>query len=104
MNSAIIDAFFDLVLVAFKQSYKQIRMENPISVFCEMFAWFTANYGRTSADDREANCTTMALEGHPSQGFEHLVVCLFRGATFANLAKHPILDDDIVDIAICVIY
>jgi hypothetical protein len=100
MNSALIDAFFDLVLVAFKQSYKQIWMENPNSVFCEMFAWFMAKYGRTSADDRKANRTAMALEGHPSQGFEHLVVRLFRGATFAKLAKHPIPNDDIVDIGI----
>jgi hypothetical protein len=62
MNSALIDAFLDLVLVAFKQSYEQIRMENPNSVFCKMFAWFVAKYRRTSADDREANHTTMALE------------------------------------------
>jgi hypothetical protein len=64
-------------------------MENPNLVFCEMFAWFMAKYGRTSADDREANRTTMALEGHPSQGFKHLFVRLFRGATFANLASIP---------------
>jgi hypothetical protein len=42
MNSALIDAFLDLVPVALKQSYEQIRMENPNSVFCEMFAWFVA--------------------------------------------------------------
>jgi hypothetical protein len=38
MNSALIDAFLDLVPVAFKQSYKQIRMENPNSFFHKMFA------------------------------------------------------------------
>ncbi len=63
MNSALIDAFLNLVLVAFKQSYKQIRMENPNSVFCEMFAWFITKYRRTS------DHTAMALEWHPSQGF-----------------------------------
>ncbi len=31
-------------------------------------------------------------------------MCLFQGAMFANLAKHPILDDDIVDIGIHVIH
>jgi hypothetical protein len=56
MISALIDAFLDLVLVAFKQSYKQIRMENPNSVFCKMFAWFVTKYGRTSVDDCKANC------------------------------------------------
>jgi hypothetical protein len=40
MNPALIDTFLDLVPVAFKQSYVQIRMENPNSVFCKMFAWF----------------------------------------------------------------
>ncbi len=104
MNSALIDAFLNLVPVAFKQSYKQIRMENPNSVFCKMFAWFVAKYGCTSVDDRKANCTAMALEWHLSQGFELLVARLFRGGTFANLAKHPIPDNDIVDIGICVIY
>jgi hypothetical protein len=104
MNSALIDTFLDLVPVAFKQSHKQIRMENPNSVFCKMFAWFMAKYGCTSADDREANRTTMVLEWHLLQGFQLLVAHLIRGATFANLAKHPIPDNDIVDIGIRVIH
>jgi hypothetical protein len=79
-------------------------MENPNSLFCKMFAWFVTKYGRTSADDRKANCTTMALEWHPSQGFIFLVAHLFRGVTFTNLTKHPIPDDDIVDIGIRVIH
>jgi hypothetical protein len=102
MNSALINAFLDLVLVAFKQSYKQIRMENPNSVFCKMFAWFMAEYSHTSADDHKANHTAMALEWYPSQGFELLVTHLFWRATFAILAKHPIPDDDIVDIGSCI--
>ena len=52
MNTALIDAFLDLIPVAFKQSYKQIRIENPNSVFREMFAWFITKYGRMSAEDR----------------------------------------------------
>jgi hypothetical protein len=44
----------------------------------------------------------MALEWHPSQGFKLLVARLFQGATFANLAKHSIPNDDIVDIGICI--
>jgi hypothetical protein len=65
-----------------------------------MFAWFITKYGRTSADNHKANCTAMALEWHPSQGFKLLVRRLFRGATFANLAKHSIPSDDIVGISI----
>ncbi len=52
MNSSLIDAFLDLVPVVFKQSYKQIRMENPNSIFCKMFAWFVAEYSRTYANNR----------------------------------------------------
>jgi hypothetical protein len=77
-------------------------MENPNFVFCEMFSWFVAKYSRTSVDNREANCTAMALEWHPSQGFKLLVAHRFRGATFANFAKHPIPDNDTTDIGICV--
>ncbi len=33
INSALIDAFLDLILVAFKQSYKLNQMENSNSVF-----------------------------------------------------------------------
>ncbi len=63
-----------------------------------------AKYGRTSADNHKANHTTMALDWHSSQGFELLVVRLFRGATFANLAKHRIPNNDIVNIGICIIH
>ncbi len=56
MNSALINAFLDFVPVAFKQSYVQIQMENPNSVFGDMFAWFVAKYSCTSVDKREANC------------------------------------------------
>ncbi len=69
-----------------------------------MFAWFVAKYGHTSADNHKGNYTAMALECHPSQGFKLFVVHLFRGATFAKLAKHPIPNDDIVDISICLIH
>jgi hypothetical protein len=62
MNSTLIDAFLDLVPAAFKQSYEQIQMENPDSVFCEIFAWLVMKYVCTSVDDCEANCTPMALQ------------------------------------------
>jgi hypothetical protein len=104
MNAALIDAFLDLIPVAFKQAYKQKRMEDPNTVFHKMFDWFVFKYDRTLAEDREANCTMMALEWHPSMGFELLTACLFHGASFANLAKYPINDDDIIDIGIRVLH
>ncbi len=104
MKSALIGAILDLILVAFKQSYEQIRTENLNYVFCKMFAWFVTKYDRTSADDCEVDGSATALEWHPSQGFELLVARLFGGATFANLAKHPIPDDDIAVIGIHAIH
>ena len=48
-----------LIPVAFKQSYEQIRMENPNSVFREMITWFVTKYGRMSAEDRAALATRL---------------------------------------------
>jgi hypothetical protein len=66
MKSALINASLDLVPLAFKQSYNQIWMENPNSIFCEMFAWFVTKYSRTPADNCKANRIAMALEWHSS--------------------------------------
>ena len=104
MNTALIDALLDLIPVTFKQSYEQIHMENPNSMFRKMFSWFVTKYGRTSAEDHATNRSLMALEWHPSHGIELLVARLFRGATFANLAKYLIPDADIVDIGIRVLH
>ncbi len=79
-------------------------MENPNSTFHEIFAWFVTKCSHTSADNCKSNRTTMALECHLTQGFKLLVTRQFQGATFAKLPKHPIPDDDIVDIGICVIH
>ncbi len=89
MNAALIDAFLNLIPVAFKQTYKQKRMEDPNTIFREMFDWFVFKYGCTLAEDQKANRTVMTSEWHPSMGFELLAACLFCGGTFANLAKYP---------------
>jgi hypothetical protein len=104
MDIALINAFLDLIPITFKQAYKQKRMEDPNAVFRKIFDWFVFKYSRTLAEDRKANRTVMALEWHPSMGFELLAVRLFPGATFANLAKYPINDKDIVDIGIHVLH
>jgi hypothetical protein len=79
-------------------------MKTPNSIFHEMFAWFVTKYGSPSVNNCKANRTTMALEWHPAQEFELLITRLFQGATFANLAKHPIPNNDFVDIGICVMH
>jgi hypothetical protein len=101
MNVALINAFLDLIPVAFKQAYEQKRMEDPNAISRKMFDWFVFKYGRTLAEDRKANRTVVASEWHPSMGFELLAAPLFCRA---NLAKYPINDDDIVDIDIRVLH
>ncbi len=46
MNTTLINAFLNLVPIAFKQSYGQSQMENLNSIFCKMFSWFVIKYGR----------------------------------------------------------
>jgi hypothetical protein len=89
MYTVLINAFLDLIPIAFKQAYKQKRIEDPYAVFRKMFDWFVFKYGRTSAEGHKANCTVMALEWHPTIGFELLAARLFCKVTIANLAKYP---------------
>ncbi len=65
MNTMLINAFLDLIPLAFKQAYKQKRMEDPNAVSGEMFGWFVFKYGHTLAENREANHTVMASGTHP---------------------------------------
>jgi hypothetical protein len=103
MNAARIDTLLGLIPLAFKNLYEQERMMDPNAVFHQCFNWFVAKYGRTSAEDRETNRTTMAANWHPSMGFEVLTSRLFRGVTFASLSGHPIADKDTVDIGVRVL-
>jgi hypothetical protein len=102
MNVVFNNTLLGLILTAFKLLYEQERMMDPNAVFRQCFDWFITKYGRTSAEDCEANHTTMAADWHPSMGFEVLTSRLFRDVTFASLSGHPITDKDAVDIGVCV--
>ncbi len=73
------------------------------AVFCQCFDWFVVKYGCTLAEDRKTNRTAMATDWHPSMGFEVLTSRLFRGVTFASLSRHPITDNDTIDISVHVL-
>ncbi len=45
----------------------------------------------------------MAVNWHPSMGFEVLISRLFCGITFASLSGNPIIDKDTVDIGVRVL-
>ncbi len=103
MNAALINTLLGLIPTAFKLLYEQEWMMDLNPVFRQCFDWFVPKYGRTSAEDCEANRTAMAADWHPLMGFEVLTSRLFRGITFASLSGHPITDKDAVDIGVRVL-
>ncbi len=103
MNTALINTLLSLIPTAFKILYEQEQMMDPNAVFRQCFDWFVVKYGCTSAEDCETNCTAMATDWHPSMEFEVLTSRLFRGVTFASLSRHPITDNNTVDIGVRVL-
>ena len=78
-------------------------MKDPNTVFLYMFHWFIDKYGKTITEDSEANWQQMAAKWHPSKGFEPLAMSLFIGASYANAARYPMQDRDVIDIGLHVI-
>ena len=103
MNTVLIDTLLSLIPTAFKILFEQEQMIDPNTVFRQCFNWFVVKYGRTLAEDCKTNCTAMAANWHPSMGFEVLTLCLFRGVAFASLSRHPITDNDTIDISVHVL-
>jgi uncharacterized membrane protein YgcG len=103
MNTVLINTLLSLIPMAFKILYKQEQMMDPNEVFCQCFDWFVIKYGCTLAEDHETNCTAMAADWHPSMGFEVLTSRLFCGVTVASLSRHPITNNDTIDIGVCIL-
>ncbi len=68
-----------------------------------MFMWFVDHYGKTMAEDREANRQCMAANWHPTNGFNTLILRLFTGAAFLGCTNFMMAGRDIVSIGLCVI-
>ena len=49
-----------------------------------MLEWFTQHYGKTTAEDRDANRQRVAANWHPGNGVDALALRLFTGAAYAN--------------------
>ena len=103
MNAALCDTFLSLIPEVFRAAYDHRRLNNPNSVFNEMFEFFVTKFGASTPDDREANRQRMAMDWHPSQGFETLENRLFIGQAYSHVANHPINDEDLVDIGLRVL-
>jgi len=79
MNTALIDTFLDLIPVAFRQSYEQIRMENPNSVFGEMFSWFFTKLDARPLKIPPPIATRWASSGTPRKGLSSSLRAYFAG-------------------------
>ncbi len=68
-----------------------------------MFEWFVDHYGKTTAEDCEANRQRMAANWHPADGFNTLVLRLFTGAAFTGCTNFTMANCYIVNIGLCII-
>jgi hypothetical protein len=103
MNIALADIFLKCLSSQVRTSFQQQCLCKPNLIFIDMLLWFVNHYGKTTSEDREANCQCMAADWHPSNGFNHLVLRLFTGVAFASSAGYPMNDVNVVDIGLRVI-
>ena len=103
MNAALCNTFLSLIPKTFQAAYDHKRLNNPNSVFVEMFEFFVTKFGASTPEDHEDNRQRMAADWHPSQGFETLENRLFIGQAYSHVTDHPISDDDLVDIVLRVL-
>ncbi len=100
MNIALADIFLECHSSQVGASFQQQHLCKPNLVFIDMFLWFVSHYGKTRSEDREANRQRMAVDWHPSDRFDHLVLQLFTGAAFASSAGYLMNKIDVIDIGL----
>jgi hypothetical protein len=103
MNIALTDIFLECLSSQVRASFQQQHLCKPNLIFIDMFLWFVNHYGKTTSEDRKANRQCMAVDWHPSNGFDHLPLCLFTSAAFTSRAGYLMNDIDVVDIGLRVI-
>jgi len=103
MNAAFSDVFCANLPKAICETYEPIPMKQPNTVFLHTFDWFITKYGKTRTEDREESRQRLAADWHPSDGFEHLVTCLFIGSSYASAACYPMDNHGIIDIGLHII-
>ncbi len=103
MNTTLANIFLEALSLQVRASFLQWRLCKPNIVFVDMFVWFVNHYGKTMAEDCEANPKHMAANWHPANGYNTLVLCLFTCAAFAGCTSFTMADRDIVDIGLHII-
>jgi hypothetical protein len=103
LNAALSDVFLENLPKGICETYKPIRMKQPNTVFLHKFDLFITKYGHTTTKDHEENRQRMAATWHPSEGFKPLATRLFISAPYANAARYPMEDRDVINIGLHII-
>ncbi len=103
MNTALAKVFLNALSSQVRTSFLQRRLCKPNIVFVDMFVWFVDHYGKTMAEDCQANQQCMAADWHPADAFDTLVLRLFTDVAFSGCTNFMMADQDIVDIGLRVI-
>jgi hypothetical protein len=103
MNTALTNVFLEAMSSQVRASFQQRRLHKPNIVFVDLFLWFVNQYGKTTAEHREADRQRMAADWHPANGFDALILHLFTGAMYASSAGLKMNDVNIVNIYLRII-
>jgi hypothetical protein len=103
MNTALTNVFLEALSLQVRASFLQQRLHKPNIIFVDMFVWFVGYYGKTTAEDCEANHQRMAADWHLANNFNTLVLHLFTGVAFAGFANFTMANRNIAVIGLGII-
>jgi hypothetical protein len=95
--------FLEALSLQVRASFLQRYLCKLNIILVNMFMWFVDHYKKTTVEDCKANHQQMAVDWHPADGFDTLILCLFTGAAFAGCTNFTMANCDIVDIGLHVI-
>jgi hypothetical protein len=103
MNTTLANVFLEAMSSQVHASFQQWHLCKLNIVFVDLFLWFVNQYGKTTAEDLEANQQCMAANCHPANRFNTLILRLFTKTAYASSAGFRMNDVDIVNIRLHII-
>ena len=103
MNSALIDRFFTVMDLAYKQDFINARVTQPRVQFRECLAYFLQRYGSTNKIKRAKNKELIEVAWALQESWESLQKQIDDSTIYAIFSGHPIPDSNFVDAAITLI-
>jgi hypothetical protein len=103
MNTTLANVFLEAMSSQVHASFRQQCLHEPNIIFVHLFLWSVNQYGKTTAKDCKANRQHMAINWHPADGFDALILCLFTRAAYTSSAGFKMNNVDIVNIGLCII-